>query len=322
VKSVNCQTQVTLTPPPYQKCVALNSDVLDEQQRQVEFTVTTDQGNGSTLKSADFDFGDGTMNSNVSPASSSTVVDNHTYAAAGTYNITATVHFNTPGGEKSVNCATSVTFAPTPAPTCDGLTLSKLGGREIEVQVAYTADGATLQSVTYNFGDGSQPVTTSNTTETYTYAQDGDYNVTAALTFLVDGQAKVVSSDSCAQAVSFTTPPPTCTAPNGKTYPKGSPECEVCQYNSKLPANSPECKAPTCTAPNGQTYPMGSKQCTPTCTSPTSGQTYPMGSSECLAKPTSLVNTGPGSVIGLFAGASIVGTTIYRMILGRRFARR
>ncbi len=308
VKSENCQAQVTLTPPPapYQACVALNSFVTDETQRAVRFTVTTKQGNGSVLKSADFDFGDGSNAKNVSPASDSSVVSNHTFGAAGTYNITATVRFNTPDGEKSDNCTTSVTFAPVPAPVCDGLSLTKLGGREVKVVVSYTADGATLQTVTYNFGDGSQPLTTPDTTATYTYANDGNYSVTAALTFLVNGQTKVVSSDSCAQSVTFTTP--TCTAPNGKTYLAGSPQCTP--------------PAETCTAPSGKTYPVGSAQCkpAPTCTAP-NGQTFPMGSSQCTPQPTTLVNTGPGGIIGLFAGASAIGTAVYRFVIGRRLIR-
>jgi hypothetical protein len=95
----------------------------------------------------------------------------------------------------------------TPKYTCDLLTVNKLDGREIEAKVAYTAEnGAKLKTVTYDFGDGSTPLTTDKTSAKYTYAKDGDYNVTANLLFSVDGKDKTVSSESCAKPVSFTTP--------------------------------------------------------------------------------------------------------------------
>jgi hypothetical protein len=34
-----------------------------------------------------------------------------------------------------------------------------------------------------------------------------------------------------------------------------------------------------------------------------------------------LVNTGPGSVVGLFAAATAIGTLGYRKMLGRRLSR-
>jgi hypothetical protein len=95
----------------------------------------------------------------------------------------------------------------TPKYTCDLLDLNKLDGREIEAKVAYTAEnGAKLKTVTYDFGDGSTPLTTDKTSAKYTYAKDGDYNVTANLVFSVDGKDKTVSSETCAKPVSFTTP--------------------------------------------------------------------------------------------------------------------
>jgi uncharacterized repeat protein (TIGR01451 family) len=108
----------------------------------------------------------------------------------------------------------------TPVYTCDLLTVNKLGGREIEAKVDYTAEnGAKLKTVTYDFGDNSTPLTTDKTSAKYTYAKDGDYNVTAELLFSVDGKDKTVSSDSCAKPVSFTTP----TTPETPETP-GTPE--------------------------------------------------------------------------------------------------
>ena len=100
-------------------------------------------------------------------------------------------------------------------PTCNALTVTKGDGRTIEAKVSYTANGATLKTVTYDFGDNSTPLTTDKTDVNYTYAKDGNYNVTANLLFSVNGKDQTVSSDSCAKTVSFTTPgtPTTPTTP-------------------------------------------------------------------------------------------------------------
>lgn len=111
VVSANCQTQITIAPP-FQDCVALTALVVDVQQRSFRFTVATKQGNGAVLKDANFNFGDGTTANGVGPASDSTVVTDHTYAQDGTYNISATVDFDTFDGLKSVTCTTSITISP------------------------------------------------------------------------------------------------------------------------------------------------------------------------------------------------------------------
>ena len=103
-----------------------------------------------------------------------------------------------------------------PVYTCDMLTVNKLGGREIEAKVNYTAkNGATLKTVTYDFGDNSTPLTTDKTDVKYTYAKDGDYSVTAKMLFSVNDKDQTVTSSNCAQTVSFTTSstPETPTAP-------------------------------------------------------------------------------------------------------------
>ena len=96
-----------------------------------------------------------------------------------------------------------------PAYTCNLLTVEKTGGRSIKTTINYTAtNGATFSTATINFGDGSQNLVTNQTTATHTYAKDGYYSVRATLTFMVNGVAQTVSSNACAQNVSFGTPPP------------------------------------------------------------------------------------------------------------------
>jgi hypothetical protein len=82
----------------------------------------------------------------------------------------------------------------------------------------------------------------------------------------------------------------TATANFGKNQTASGPSCtQVVTFSSTAP--------PTVTPPTTPTPPA-----TP-------------------ATPTALVNTGPGSVIGIFAAATIGGTVLYRRLLARRLSR-
>jgi uncharacterized repeat protein (TIGR01451 family) len=111
---------------------------------------------------------------------------------------TATV--TVPGNE----CKPTVT----PKYACDLLTVTKGENRTVKASVAYTAtNGATLKTVTYNWGDGSTPLTTDKTNASYQYKADGTFAITATLTFRVNNaDVTGVTSAACAQTVSFTTP--------------------------------------------------------------------------------------------------------------------
>lgn len=99
------------------------------------------------------------------------------------------------------------------APVCDSLELTKLDAHKIKVTVKPVVNGGTFKNVTYDFGDGSTPLTTDKTTVEYTYSKDGEYTVSTTLRFTVSGKEVVVNSDSCSGKVTFTTPatPPTTT---------------------------------------------------------------------------------------------------------------
>lgn len=119
------------------------------------------------------------------------------------------------------NSVTTVTKdCGTTAPTvsCTGLTVTPGAGRSVTATVDYSPkQNVTLKTVTFNWGDNTTPLTTDKTTATYTYPQDGNYNVTASLVVNVNGKDQTVTSAACAKPVSFTTP----TTP---TSGKGAPE--------------------------------------------------------------------------------------------------
>lgn len=86
-------------------------------------------------------------------------------------------------------------------PVCDMLEVTKLDGRKIRATVKYTANGATLNTISFNFGDKSAPLVTNNATAEYTYAADGTFNITASLRF--NGVTGDITSENCAKSVTF-----------------------------------------------------------------------------------------------------------------------
>jgi uncharacterized repeat protein (TIGR01451 family) len=119
-------------------------------------------------------------------------------------------YYNTAVTDVTVPCASTPTYS------CNSITLNTVGDREIEVSTNTTAtNGATLTSVTYDFGDNSTPLTTNAATTNYTYANYGSYTVTATATFSVNGSPVTATSASCTKTVSFTSPAtPTSTTPS------------------------------------------------------------------------------------------------------------
>lgn len=99
----------------------------------------------------------------------------------------------------------------TPSYACEAINITKLGGRKIKVDVKTIATPSDLVSVKdfeYNFGDGSEKLTTNKNSVEYTYAKDGTYKVKASISFNVEGTIKTVSCEAVVN-VSTTTPPTT-----------------------------------------------------------------------------------------------------------------
>lgn len=97
-----------------------------------------------------------------------------------------------------------------PSYVCESLTVEKIGGRKVRATVkAPAAGGAQFKHVVINFGDGSEPKTTTNLVNEHEYQADGTYKITAHVTFTVDGADKTVSSEACEAVVTFKDVPPT-----------------------------------------------------------------------------------------------------------------
>jgi uncharacterized repeat protein (TIGR01451 family) len=106
---------------------------------------------------------------------------------------------------------------PAPAYSCDLLTLTKGDGRKVSAKVDYTAkNGANLKVVSYNFGDGSQPLLTDKTTVEHAYDKDGTYTVSATLTVSANGKDQTSTSAACSKQVTFEPAQPAPTGQVGK----------------------------------------------------------------------------------------------------------
>lgn len=111
-----------------------------------------------------------------------------------------------------------------PKYSCDLLELKQLGGRKVRASVNYTAEnGATFDGVTYNFGDGSEPLVTDKTAVEYEYAKDGTYNVAATVRFSVNGVQKTDTNENCAKTVTFESGKPVPPTPKPETPAKELP---------------------------------------------------------------------------------------------------
>jgi hypothetical protein len=108
--------------------------------------------------------------------------------------------------------------APPPAAPasaeCTSLGLQKVSDRTYTATVMdTTSGGATLQSITYDFGDGTTIPPTTDTSLTHTYQQDGTFTVTAKLAFNTPSgttasttSAQTISSN-CQAMITVSTPP-------------------------------------------------------------------------------------------------------------------
>lgn len=114
-----------------------------------------------------------------------------------------------------------------PTYSCTSLAATSLGDRKFRFVVNYNAQEATLKDVKYDFGDGSDPLLTTNTTVEYQYNRDGEFTTATTLRFDVDGQEKVVTDPACATTVSTTTPTNNCPIPGKENLPADSPECSL-----------------------------------------------------------------------------------------------
>ncbi|MBK8756846.1 MAG: PKD domain-containing protein [Actinomycetales bacterium] len=142
----------------------------------LDVTVTADGSTDEdgTIASIVWDFGDGTTGVTGSPAT-------HRYAADGAYQVTVTVTDNAGGTATKTIPVTVTNTLPTAALN------TTVASRLVTATGTGTDTDGTIESYSWDFGDGTAAVT--GPTATHTYAADGTYLVTLTVTDNAGGTA-------------------------------------------------------------------------------------------------------------------------------------
>jgi hypothetical protein len=235
-------------------CNSLQKTAVAGQLNTYDFTASANTAGNASVSKLVYNFGDGSAARVVTSNFGQAV--RHQYTKAGTFTATVTVFADLPGHPNTQlpavsMCAKTITVV-LPVFNCVALTPTELDKSKFTFRFVVTArasGGATFVSTTYTLGDGVTKVVKANgltTTLDYTYANPGNYNVSARLFFLVNGKT-VPAPHECTASVSPTAPPVSTCKPG---IPVGDKRCEVCKFDSSLPVDSPECIAPQGELPN------------------------------------------------------------------------
>ena len=226
-------------PKPAYKCNSLVAAAVT--RTKYTFTATASAENGASIVNYTYDFGDGKS------VTTSEKTVSHEYEKAGTYKAKVTANVKVGNETKpatGTQCETSVKIGE-PIYKCDALALRTISAekRQYAYDLTYTAqNGATLQTVDYDFGDNSSQLgLTPEAAKSvqHTYAKEGAYKTVATLHFSVDGAVKEARCE-----VAITVSPEMC--PLNPTLPKGDARCAPCVVPGKeqYPKDSPYCVSP------------------------------------------------------------------------------
>lgn len=114
------------------------------------------------------------------------------------------------------SCGNPISATPVPPPKpqpqpqataqCTSLSLNKLDTRKYQATVAFTTTGgATLKSITYDFGDNTIIPPTTDTSVIHTFQRDGSFIVRAQLAFTSSNTQPL--NATCQAALTINTPP-------------------------------------------------------------------------------------------------------------------
>lgn len=189
-----CKVTIAVDKEPVYKCVSLALDKIE--RNRFRFNASALAEHGAEIINYTYNFGDGS----ASLTTNNRTVE-HTFAQAGTYTATLTVNFRVNGEIKTAtgeNCKVAITVDKEPVYRCVSLASDKIERNRFRFNAAGLAEhGAEIVSYTYNFGDGSAPVTTTNRSVEYSYAQAGTYTAALTVNFRVNGETKAATGENC-----------------------------------------------------------------------------------------------------------------------------
>ncbi|HLZ15227.1 MAG TPA: hypothetical protein VKQ34_04525 [Candidatus Saccharimonadales bacterium] len=266
-------------------CQALNAAQSKDNPNMYTFTTSASFMGNAKFTRVVYHFSD--TNTDVQETSLTTGVE-HTFTKDA--DVTVTVYASVPGGHEIASsvetCKKHITFTP-PMFVCTALVATAVDDNTFRFTIKTAQDSHTTVKNADFILDNTQ-------TTAGVDAKDSNGNIFKEYTFTDQNSHTVkvtvyfntlegVKSDS-GHCTATVTPKqqPKCTVPGHENEAPNSPTCGFCQPG----------------------IPMGSPQCTPPQT-----------------PPTQLVNTGPGSVIALFAGTTITAFFAHKFFLSRRLRR-
>lgn len=286
-----CKVCITIKSAPSYVCDQLTVSKINRTTFKFDTKFTL---KNATLKSVTYVIRDAQGKEIARTANSTytqTTVGKYTVEAIGT----VTVNGQTKTVPLTANCKKpfEVEKVPeTPVAKCEGLTVDKITGTELDRKFtggASASGGASILGYVIDFGDGTAPATIASTSDSmtadHTYAKAGEYTAKLSVKVKINNEEKTVTADSC--KVKFTISPKVCEAPDGNTYPEGDERCAPCPVPGKehLPKGA-DCY--DCTTPGHE------------------------NDAECVETPPELPKTGLGdNILALFGAGSLIAAVGY-----------
>jgi len=146
---------------------------------------TASSDSDGSIVSASINFGDGVVVSGLKAS--------HTYSNAGSYTVTVTVTDDR-GASSSATATVSVSSHAAPTVSLVVSPNSGMAPLYVSASVNATGNGASIASITINWGDGTTPSSGSNAT--HTYSKQGTYTVTAIATDSLNATASATATVS------------------------------------------------------------------------------------------------------------------------------
>lgn len=273
-------------------CKLLNSNQPDAAHKPntYNFTTTALTAGNSVLSRVVYHFGDD--NSTITKTDASGVVE-HTFTRDA--DVTAAVYASVPGGHEiqaplAANCQKHISFVPA-FYVCTNLLATAIDEQKKSFQFTVMAKTDTTGMTSVKDVDFildnrliANGVTTKdmrgNVYKEYTFTDELQHVVRANVNFTT---VQGIQSATC-QASVTAAKAPGCTVPGHTIEAPNSSTCGYCQPG----------------------IPIGDMRCAPPVTTTSSNPTTP------------LINTGPGSAIGLFGVATILGFLGHKFLIGRR----
>lgn len=159
----------------------------------------TGLASGDAVNDYHWDFGDGQSEDTQN------AIDTHTYAVGGTYTVTLTVT-DVYGSTATAMQTITVIGPPTAALTANPSTANTGQSISFDASGSKPADGSSISSYSWNFGDGATD-TTSGPTDSHTFGTAKTYTVTVTVTD-ADGQQSQASTQVVINQPNVQPPPP------------------------------------------------------------------------------------------------------------------